>query len=85
MLGKPLNSFKNSKLISCNYLKTLLVCRLDYFTFTFPELYTTLMMFISSDSFFECFQGSLVTAQIADFLAQGIKMYSLFVRLQIQI
>lgn len=42
-------------------------------------------MFISSDSFFECFQGSLVTAQIADFLAQGIKMYSLFVRLQIQI
>lgn len=42
-------------------------------------------MFISSDSFFEWVQGSPVTAQIADFLAQRIKMYSLFVLLQIQI
>lgn len=58
-----------------------LVGKLGNFTFIFPEPYTTLAMsvYFLWQLFWVC------SGKNADFLAQGIKMYSLFALLQIQI
>lgn len=55
MLGKPSNSFKNSRLISCNWFASWTILPLHFLSF----ILFLPWVFISSDSFFECVQGRL--------------------------